>query len=220
MAPARQLVIGGAAAFGGFALLGNGAGFTLPPAGQQGALRGSSAAPERIDAAAEPTRYGVLESAKTIAAEEPPAADASSFLRTALAVLAALAVAIVPMSDAQAARSGGRMGGGGGMRGGMGRSAPPPRSDTRSNTNVNIGVGVAPPVYGGGFGMGFGSPFGFGLPIVPPLFGPTIAIGGGSSAADQQLQNQQRQDERMMDQQKAQIDSLQKEIEQLKAAKK
>lgn len=219
MAPSKQLICG-AAALGAFVLLGNGAGFTLPPAGQQGALRGSSAAPERIEAAAEPTRYSVSESAKAISAEEPPAADASNFLRTALAVLAALAVAIVPMSDAQAARSGGRMGGGGGMRGGMGRSAPPPRSTARSNTNMNIGVGVAPPIYGGGFGMGFGSPFGFGMPFMPPLFGPTIAIGGGSSAADQQLQNQQRQDERMMDSQKAQIDSLQKQIEELKASKK
>jgi len=220
MAPAKQLMICGAAALGAFALLGNDAGFTLPPAGQQGALRGSSAAPERIEAAAEPTRYSLSESAEAISAEAPPAADASNFLRTALAVIAALAVAIVPMSDAQAARSGGRMGGGGGMRGGMGRSAPPPRSAARSNTNVNIGVGVAPPIYGGGFGMGFGSPFGFGMPFFPPLFGPTIAIGGGSSAADQQLQNQQRQDERMMDSQKAQIDSLQKQVEELKASKK
>jgi len=214
-----KMAIFGAAALGAIALFGRDAAFTMPPAGHGGALRGGrQAAPaEKAEKAA---RFELAQSEKAAAVVEEPAAPFSSFLRTALAVVAALAVAIAPMADAQAARSGGRMGGGGMRMGGATRRvAPPPRPGVRSKTNVNIGVGVAPPIYAPSpFGFGFG---GFGMPLfAPPLFGPTIALGGGSSAVDEQLQHQQRQDERVIDQQKAQIEQMQKELAELKTQQK
>lgn len=222
MAPGK-LALCGAAALGAFALLGRDAAFTQPPAGQQGALRGSSASTP-ADKAPLQSKYSALSQPKEAVAAEEPADMASSFLRTALAVLAALAVAIAPMADAQAARSGGRMGGGGarmggGMGGGPTRMAPRAAPQARSNTNVNIGVApsiIAPSPFGfSPFGFGFGMPF-----FPPPLFGPTIALGGGSSAMDQQLENQQRQDERVIDQQKNQIEQMQKELAELKSQQK
>merc|ERR1740121_1489000 len=92
---------------------------------------------------------------------------------------------------------------------------PPPRAAaprTGGGPNINIGVGVAPPIYGGGF---FGGPSLFFPPVIP--FG--LPFGGGPSMQDRAIQNQQLQDERTIDQQKVQIDQMQKEIQDLKAKK-
>lgn len=137
--------------------------------------------------------------------------------RAALAMAAALAILLVPMDGAEAARSGGRIGGGARMGGSRARGLPAtPRSAPRamaprgSGPNISIGVGpmIGSPMYSPfGFG-GFGMP----LPLVAPLPVPS-----GPSATDQMLQNQQKQDERVIDQQNAQIEQLQKELAELKA---
>jgi TolA-binding protein len=68
------------------------------------------------------------------------------------------------------------------------------------------------------------SPFGFspygGFGYSPFGFGGGFGGGFGPSGTDQRIQEQQHQDERSIDQQKSQIDALQKEIETLKAQKK
>lgn len=150
------------------------------------------------------------------AAEGEPMQVASSALRAALAIMAALAVAFVPMDGAEAARSGGRMGGG---RMG-GRSAPPPpRAQAQSQTQRQAMPSAGPTVVvaPSPFGYGFGSPFGFGM----PLFGPPILPipFGGNSANDQMLKEQQNRDERVIDQQNLQIQQMQKELAELKAKK-
>merc|ERR1719362_2599532 len=150
------------------------------------------------------------ESARVMPAE----ASSSSAWRMMAAVCAAVLIALLPLSGAEAARSGGRMGG---MGGGARRAMPPPQAQrqgaARSGPNVSIGVGpmIAPPIYGSPF---FGPPMG--------LFGPPLLVPGpsfGPSPTDQALQNQQRQDERVFDSQKMQIESLQREIQELKAKK-
>merc|ERR1719362_1798203 len=129
-------------------------------------------------------------------------------------VSVAVLVALMPLSGAEAARSGGRMGG---MGGGARRAMPPPQAQrqgaARSGPNVSIGVGpmIAPPIYGSPF---FGPPMG--------LFGPPLLVPGpsfGPSNTDRALQNQQQQDERLLDSQKMQIESMQREIAELKAKK-
>jgi len=152
---------------------------------------------------------------------EPATAAISSSWRMALAACAALLVALVPMGDAQAARSGGRMGGmGGGMRSAPqqrpGRQAQAgPRFSTGPNISIGVGPMIAPPLFAPPM---FGSPF-FGPPM--GLFGPPMVPvpvpSMGSSMSDQILQDQQRRDERQMDTQKSQIDALQKELADLKA---
>mmetsp|Transcript_55825 Transcript_55825/g.107708 ORF Transcript_55825/g.107708 Transcript_55825/m.107708 type:complete len:210 (+) Transcript_55825:91-720(+) len=148
-------------------------------------------------------------------ADAEPAEVGSNVWRMIAAVCAAVLVTLLPLSGAEAARSGGRMGG---MGGGARRAMPPPQAQrqgaARSGPNISIGVGpmIAPPMYG--------SPFGFGAPM--GMFGPPLLLPGpsfGPSATDQALQNQQRQDERAMDSQKMQIESLQREIQELKAKK-
>ena len=62
------------------------------------------------------------------------------------------------------------------------------------------------------FGYGYG---GFGVPVPLPVPGPV-----GPSANDQMLQNQQLQDERKIDEQKQEIATLKKELEDLKAKSK
>merc|ERR1719188_1578585 len=100
------------------------------------------------------------------------------YARTAVALLAALAVVIAPMDSAQAARSGSRMGGMG-----QRRAPPPPRARAapqgRSGPNINIGVApmiggpmYSPPMFGGGF-------FGPSL-LFPPII-PFGGFGGGPS---------------------------------------
>merc|ERR1719162_309446 len=111
------------------------------------------------------------------------------------------------------------MGGMGGNRGGGGGAFA-----ARAGPNINIGVGpmVSPFGFGGGFGGGYGgfgySPFGFG-----GLFGPALPIpmfgAGHESSTDRMIQNQQQQDERVLDSQKLQIESMQKEIAELKLQK-
>jgi hypothetical protein len=66
-------------------------------------------------------------------------------------------------------------------------------------------------MYGSPF---LGSPFG--------LFGPPLLIPGpsfGPSPTDRALQDQQQRDERFLDSQKMQIESLQRELTDLKAKK-
>jgi len=170
------------------------------------------------------------------APSKDPMEVASSGMRMLLAIMAALAVVVVPMDGAEAARSGGRMGGGGfgggrsmggggfgggrsmgGMGGMRGGGAGSGAFAASSGPNINIGIGrpMFSPFGFGGFGY---SPFGFGgmfgMPLPLPVFG-----GGGESNTDRQIQNQQQQDERVLDSQKLQIESMQKELAELKAQK-
>jgi predicted RNase H-like nuclease (RuvC/YqgF family) len=86
--------------------------------------------------------------------------------------------------------------------------------------------------FGGGFGFG-----GFGAPVIvapAPTLGQVVAgaaiegaVSGavhnsmrGPSSTDRMLDNQIRQDERQMDKQSAEIEALQKQIEELKAQKR
>jgi len=151
-----------------------------------------------------------------------------------LSILAALVVTFVPISEAQAAKSGGRIGGSAPSR----RPAPPPPRTVNKTTIINKTtvvapppVVVAPPVVVGGYGGGYGG--GFGMVVAPPptvgdvivgaVVGSAInnAIGGGNrgygpSGTDRMLENQQRQDERQMDKQANQIEDLQRELQNLK----
>jgi len=174
---------------------------------------------DRLTAAAERVVATQGRAAASAAPEEDPLQVASTALRAALAIMAALAVAFVPMDGAEAARSGGRMGGGMGRGGGgFGGRAPPPRAQTQrraapsSGPNINIGVGpvFAPPMFSP---FGFGMPF-FGPPIIPIPFGSS-----GPSNTDRMIQDQQRRDESVIDQQKQQIDQMQRELSELKAKK-
>jgi len=134
--------------------------------------------------------------------------------RVALAACAALLVALVPISGAEAARSGGRMGGMRSMpppqRSQQQRAQPGPRFSSGPNISIGVGPVIAPPMFGPpllGPPMGlFGPPM---LPVPVPSMGPSVS--------DQIMQDQQRRDERQMDSQKAQIEALQKEIAELKA---
>lgn len=156
----------------------------------------------------------------------------------ALSMLAAIALALLPMEEAQAAKSGGRIGGSAPAA----RRAPPPRpaapkaatSTTVNKTVINkTTVVAAPPVVAapvmGGYGYG-----GVGMVVAPP---PTLGdvvvgtvVGGainnamyggmrGPSTTDRMLENQQRQDERQMDRQSSEIDQLKMQISQLQAQK-
>jgi len=141
--------------------------------------------------------------------------QSSNGWRMIAAVCAAVLVALMPLSGAEAARSGGRMGGMGG--GGARRTMPPPQAQrqeaVRPGPNISVGVGpmIAPPMYGSPF---LGPPMGF--------FGPPLLIPGpsfGPSSTDRALQDQQQRDERLLDTQKMQIESLQRELADLKAKK-
>merc|ERR1719433_2618093 len=104
------------------------------------------------------------------------------------------------------------------MGGGARRAMPPPRAmpspqAARPGPNISVGVGpmIAPPMYGSPF---LGPPMGF--------FGPPLLIPGpsfGPSNTDRALQDQQQRDERALDSQKMQIETLQREIAELKAKK-
>mmetsp|Transcript_81764 Transcript_81764/g.210556 ORF Transcript_81764/g.210556 Transcript_81764/m.210556 type:complete len:220 (-) Transcript_81764:228-887(-) len=187
---------------------------------------GSSQRADALHAAAvrnsRPVRAEAAETAVQPSAQASSASGAGA-LRAAVALLAALVVAFVPMDGAEAAMRGGRMGGGR-MGGGMGRrAAPPPRAPRssvpfgggRSGPNISLGVG---PMFAPRF---------FGPPIfAPPVFGPPILpvpvpvpVPSGPSVSDQMLKDQQFRDERTIDQQTSQIQELQKEIQDLKAKK-
>lgn len=179
--------------------------------------------------------------------EVPQAADAgeaiswSRYASAAFSMLAALVVAFAPVTEAQAARSGGRIGG---SRPSM-RSAPPSRpappaaSKTTTNTTINhTTIVTPPPVIAPPMGMGMG--MGFGAPVIvapPPTLGEVVvgaaingAINGaiinsvagnrGPSTTDRIMENQMRQDERQMDAQANQIKDLEREIASMKAQQK
>jgi len=148
-------------------------------------------------------------------AVEEDAAGSFFNIRAMAAALVALLVAFAPLDSAWAARSGGRMGGGGFRS--MPRASAPraaPRTAPRATGSPNISVNVMPSPLGGGFFSPFGGFGVFGPPILPlpvPSFGP--------SGTDMALQNQQRNDERIIDQQKVEIEQMQRELAQLKAQK-
>mmetsp|Transcript_39472 Transcript_39472/g.85951 ORF Transcript_39472/g.85951 Transcript_39472/m.85951 type:complete len:227 (+) Transcript_39472:86-766(+) len=151
-----------------------------------------------------------------------------------LSILAALVVTFAPISEAQAAKSGGRIGGSAPSR----KPAPPPPRTVNKTTIINKTTVVAPPPVVAAPPVIAASPvmggFGYGPAVVvapPPTLGDVIvgaavgsainnAIGGGQrygpSGTDRMLENQQRQDERQMDRQAAQIDELQRELRDMK----
>ena len=95
--------------------------------------------------------------------------------KLAMVALAAGVLALSPVDDAMAAKSGGRVGGQA-FRSAP-RSAPRPSGPriNNSRTNIYINPPVAPPLVGGyGYGYGYGwSPFSFFAP------GPSVAVGVG-----------------------------------------
>jgi len=152
-----------------------------------------------------------------------------------VSMLAALVIAFAPVAEAQA----GKMGGAAPSKAAPPAAAAAPKTITRNTTVINKTtviqaapvvaapvVVVAPaPVMGMGYGMGM-------APVVmapPPTIGDMIigaavgsAINGainpnrGSSTTDRVLENQQRQDERQLDKQAMQMESLQREMAALK----
>ncbi|KAM0939290.1 hypothetical protein DsansV1_C21g0169031 [Dioscorea sansibarensis] len=102
--------------------------------------------------------------------------DELKLARLAIVTLTAGVLALTPVQDATAAKTGGRVGGQ------AFRSAAPPRSSgpriNNSRTNIFINPPIAPPLVGGyGYGYGYGgwgwSPFSFFVP------GPSVAVGFG-----------------------------------------
>ncbi|XP_039118192.1 uncharacterized protein LOC120254110 [Dioscorea cayenensis subsp. rotundata] len=98
--------------------------------------------------------------------------DELKLAKLAMVTLAAGVLAVTPVQDATAAKTGGRVGGQ------AFRSPAPPRSSgpriNNSRTNIFINPPIAPPLVGGyGYG-GYGwSPFTFFVP------GPSVAVGFG-----------------------------------------
>ena len=157
-----------------------------------------------------------------------------------LSIVAALALVLAPV-EAQAAKSGGRIGG----TASAARSKPPPRAPVASSSKTTVinkttviapPPVVAPPVVAPPMGMGMGVGFAPAPVVVAPapslgdvvvgtVIGGAInnAISGGHhsgpSTSDRLLENQQRQDERQIDNQKAEIDQLKAEIQNMKATK-
>jgi len=171
-----------------------------------------------------------------------PSAASHDFgrLPVVASLLAALLVALVPVEEAQAARSGGRIGGSA-----VGARKAPPPSRTAPNvinkttvverTTTVVAPPPPPPVVVAPPPI-MAPPIGFGIgmaPVVvapPPTIGDVIvgaavssaihsAVPHGPSVNDRILENQQRQDERQMDRQAAQIEDLQRELSELKAKK-
>ncbi|KAL5549248.1 hypothetical protein UlMin_004479 [Ulmus minor] len=96
--------------------------------------------------------------------------------KLAIVTLAAGVLTLGSVSDASAAKSGGRIGGQA-FRSSAPKSAP--RINNNSRTNIYINPPVAPPLVGG-YGYGYGSPFG-GWGWSPFSFfapGPSVAVGG------------------------------------------
>jgi len=154
-----------------------------------------------------------------------------------VSLLAALMVALAPVTEAHAARTGGRIGSSAPSRNELRgrptqRAAAPPtvinRTTVIEKTNVIVApppppVVVAPPP--------MMSPYGMAAPVIvaapPPTLGDIIvgaaigsainsAIPHGPSVTDRIMENQIRQDERQLDRQAAQIDDLQRELRELK----
>ena len=182
-------------------------------------------------------------SLRASAPDAPDAHESQSPLRVGgamLSIVAALALVLMPV-EAQAAKSGGRIGG----TAAAARSKPPPRaapkapvaSSTNKTTVINQTTVIAPPppvvaAPPTGMGMGMGV-----APVVvapAPTLGDVVVgtvIGGainnaisgghhsGPSSTDRLLENQQRQDERQIDSQKAEIEQLKTEMQNMKVAK-
>eukprot|EP00933_Yihiella_yeosuensis_P008529 TRINITY_DN11402_c1_g3_i1.p1 TRINITY_DN11402_c1_g3~~TRINITY_DN11402_c1_g3_i1.p1 ORF type:complete len:228 (+),score=63.43 TRINITY_DN11402_c1_g3_i1:97-780(+) len=158
-------------------------------------------------------------------------------LSAAVSILAALALAVLPMEEAQAARSGGRIGGSAPRaRPPPPRPSPPPQASSSSNTTVinKTTIVSPPPVMGGGYGYG-----GMGVVVAPPptlgdvvvgsvvggainnaIYGGSHSYSRGPSSTDMMLQNQQNQDERKLDDQARQIEQLKNDLASLKATSK
>lgn len=182
-------------------------------------------------------------SLRASAPDAPDAHESQSPLRVGgamLSIVAALALVLMPV-EAQAAKSAGRIGG----TAAAARSKPPPRaapkapvaSSTNKTTVINQTTVIAPPppvVAAPPMGMGMGMGV---APVVvapAPTLGDVVVgtvIGGainnaisgghhsGPSSTDRLLENQQRQDERQIDSQKAEIEQLKTEIQNMKVAK-
>lgn len=180
-------------------------------------------------------------SLRASAPDAPDAHESQSPLRVGgamLSIVAALALVLMPV-EAQAAKSAGRIGG----TAAAARGKPPPRaapkapvaSSTNKTTVINQTTVIAPPppvVAAPPTGMGMGV-----APVVvapAPTLGDVVVgtvIGGainnaisgghhsGPSSTDRLLENQQRQDERQIDSQKAEIEQLKTEIQNMKVAK-
>lgn len=152
-----------------------------------------------------------------------------------LSIVAALALVLAPV-EAQAAKSGGRIGG----TASAARSKPPPRAPVASSSKTTVinktTVIAPPPVVAPPMGMGMGVGFAPAPVVVAPapslgdvvvgtVIGGAInnAISGGHhsgpSTSDRLLENQQRQDERQIDNQKAEIEQLKADIQNMKATK-
>lgn len=176
-----------------------------------------------------------------VADEEEAAASPFRIGGVALSVLAALALAVLPVEEAQAAKSGGRIGGSAPAM----KRAPPPRptapaasSITKNTTVINKTTVVAPPPVVAAPVMGYG---GVGMMAAPVVVAPAPTLGdivvgsvvggainnamygghhSGPTNTDRMLENQQRQDERQMDRQENEINQLKSQIAQLAAEKK
>ncbi|TVU08668.1 hypothetical protein EJB05_42079 [Eragrostis curvula] len=99
--------------------------------------------------------------------------------KLAMVALAAGVLALGPVDDAMAAKSGGRVGGQA-FRSAP-RSAPSGPRINNSRTNIYVNPPVAPPLGGYGYG-GYGSPFFGGWGWSPFTFfapGPSVAVGVG-----------------------------------------
>mmetsp|Transcript_7 Transcript_7/g.16 ORF Transcript_7/g.16 Transcript_7/m.16 type:complete len:218 (+) Transcript_7:66-719(+) len=189
-----------------------------------------------------PTALRAMRGEEEVSAAQDEAKGAqSSQLRIGsamLSVLAAIAFALLPVQEAQAARSGGRIGGSASAVRRAPRPAPPKAAVASSNTTViNKTTVVAPPPVVAppmmappvGFGMGYAPAV---VVAPPPTVGDVIVgsmVGGainnamyhhnGPSSADRMLENQQRQDERQMDNQQREIEQLKAELNSLKVQK-
>lgn len=148
-------------------------------------------------------------------------------LRASACATLALLLALLPMDAAEAARSGGRMGGSrsfaarpGPRVGSRGFGGPRVSGGGFGGPRVSIGIGsplIAPM---SPFGVAPLSPFGYGFGVPVPLGSIGPSPGSGPSVNDQMLQNQQVQDERKIDEQKQEIATLKKELEELKLQSK
>lgn len=180
-------------------------------------------------------------SLRASAPDAPDAHESQSPLRVGgamLSIVAALALVLMPV-EAQAAKSGGRIGG----TAAAARGKPPPRaapkapvaSSTNKTTVINQTTVIAPPPP-----VVAAPPTGMGMGVAPVVVAPAPTLGdvfvgtviggainnaisgghhSGPSSTDRLLENQQRQDERQIDSQKAEIEQLKTEIQNMKVAK-
>ncbi|PON37534.1 Transmembrane protein [Parasponia andersonii] len=110
--------------------------------------------------------------------KDSPRENENQLAKLAMVALAAGVLTLGSVSDASAAKSGGRIGGQA-FRSSAPRSAP--RINNNSRTNIYINPPVAPPL-AGGYGYGYGVPFFGGWGWSPFSFfapGPSVAVGIG-----------------------------------------